>query len=134
MVPKRGRIQWRGVSRLCKSSDTADSQVTKVPVDTGTLGMPITRMSNIRERLEAGCRKSKALSRLGCMLTFWNFRVLHPELCRAVRLTTTVTIPTKHHEHINEVYQIYVSSQQPYTGPLVLNWNHLGTKSTYGGQ
>ena len=47
------------------------------------------------------------------MLTFWNFRVLHPELCRTVRLTTTVTIPTKHHEHIIEVYQIYISSQQP---------------------
>jgi len=78
----------------------------------GTLGMPITRMSNIREGLEAGCRKSRALGRLSSVLNlFWNFRVLHPELCRAV--TTTVPIPTKHHEHINEVDQIYVSSQQP---------------------
>ena len=52
------------LTRLCKSSDTADSQVTKVPVDTGTLGMPITRMCNIREGLDAGCHKSRALSRL----------------------------------------------------------------------
>jgi len=65
----RTRSMAGSLTRLCKSSDTADSQVTKVPVDMGTLGMPITRMSNIQEGLEAGCRKSRALGRLSSVLT-----------------------------------------------------------------
>lgn len=66
-IETRTRSMAGSLTRLCKSSDTTDSQVTKVPVDTGTLGMPITRMSNIREGLEAGCRKLRALGRLGCV-------------------------------------------------------------------